>query len=562
MSASFIALLLIAAIAIAGWWRERKRARLAAEAADRTKSSFLAMMSHEIRTPLNAVLGLTTTLLETKLDAEQRNALVAIHGSGENLLHILNDILDFSKLETGRLSLEAVAFSPVLLVRAAVSILEPRASAKGLTIETTEDPSLPPALMGDVGRIRQVLLNLVSNAIKFTTDGRVTISVSSRERDGTKAKVEWSVSDTGIGIAAESIKDLFNDFTQADESIHRRFGGSGLGLAICRRLVEQMGGEIGVTSAPGQGSTFRFALTLPVAPQGALAERDDHTLYAEFKAAIAALGRPLRILIVDDNTTNRLVAAQMLKEFDVQTNMACDGAEAVVAATSFPYDVILMDVRMPEMDGLQATRAIRGHGGPLASIPIVAFTANAFAEDIQACRDAGMDDCMIKPVRKKVLVETILRLMPDGRSDTAGDRVEVVSPPARLDASSPGAPAVVPTESAPLLDYAAYAKLVEEIGESSSAELLDVFFEETLERLELLRRLTDMSDRSLIEREAHSLKGAAATFGFSHLAQLARTLQLSAQRIDAGEYAALLARIEPAFASAREQLATRLGEAA
>jgi signal transduction histidine kinase/DNA-binding NarL/FixJ family response regulator/HPt (histidine-containing phosphotransfer) domain-containing protein len=563
LSAACAIVVLIAACVIALWWRERERARLAAEAAYRTKSSFLAMMSHEIRTPLNAVLGLTTTLLDTKLDAEQRKALVAIHGAGDNLLHILNDILDFSKLESGPLSLETVAFSPVMLVRAAVSVVEPRAAAKGLAIETIEDPSLPAALMGDVGRIRQVVLNLVSNAIKFTADGKITISVHCRERDDTNAQVEWSVSDTGIGIAPARIKELFNEFVQADDSIHRRFGGSGLGLAICKRLVEQMGGEIGVTSALGQGSTFRFALTLPLARQEALSERDDHELYAEFKTSIAALGRPLRILIVDDNSTNRLVAAQMLKDFDVQANMACDGAEAVVAATSFPYDVILMDVRMPEMDGLQATRAIRARGGRLASVPIVAFTANAFAEDVQACLDAGMDDCLIKPVRKKMLVETILRLTADGSADDAANRSDIVSPPITPDASPPGAPVeIVPADRVPVLDHGAYETLAREIGEASASELFDLFVEETLERLELLRRLADMSDRPLIEREAHSLKGTAATFGFSLLSQLGRGLQLDAERIDADAYAVLLGRIEQAFTSARAEMATRFGKAA
>ena len=246
---------------------------------------------------------------------------------------ILNDILDFSKLESGRLTLEAIAFSPAALVHNAVSILRPRASAKGLEIKMVEDPVVPPALMGDAGRIRQMLLNLMSNAVKFTQTGEIVISVHCLRRDQESATIEWSVSDTGIGIPPDRLKDLFKDFMQADSSISRRFGGSGLGLAICKRLVEQMGGEISAISAPGQGSTFRFSLTLPIAEQVAPVESDENDHIGDFAALIAALGRPLRVLIADDNATNRLVAANMLKEFDVQTNMASDGAEAVEAVS-------------------------------------------------------------------------------------------------------------------------------------------------------------------------------------------------------------------------------------
>ena len=555
MSAACSIVVLLAAFAIARWWREQERTARAAEAANVAKSSFLAMMSHEIRTPMNAVLGLTTTLLDTKLDAEQRRTLLAIHGAGGNLLQILNDILDFSKLESGQMSLEAIAFSPTVLVRAAVSILAPRASAKGLVIETSEDPLLPAALTGDVGRIRQVILNLVSNAVKFTERGKVRISVNCCAQDAEAATVAWSVSDSGIGIAPDRIKDLFHDFTQADSSIHRRFGGSGLGLAICKRLVEQMGGEIGVTSTPGVGSTFRFALTLPVAREAVVTiERDDEELYAELKARIAALGRPLRVLIVDDNSTNRLVAAQMLKDFDVQTDMACDGAEAVAAATNFQYDVILMDMSMPEMDGLQATRAIRARGPRLATVPIIAFTANAFADDLKACRQAGMDDCVTKPVRKKLLVETILRL--SGRAAAGPGRAGPALEAPLIAAQPP------PISSAPAVDVAAYTILVEEIGDVSAAELFEIYVKETQARLELLRTLKDLSDRGLIGREAHSLKGTSATFGFNHVSRLARSLEVGAQRIDGETYVALLNRIEPAFAAARAELARQLSKAA
>jgi signal transduction histidine kinase/DNA-binding NarL/FixJ family response regulator len=403
---------LLAASMIARWWNRHEQLTHAAEAANAAKSTFLAMMSHEIRTPMNAVLGLATTLLETNLDTEQRCFVLAIHNAGDNLLEILNDILDFSKLEAGELSLEHIAFSTEALVQNTLSVIGPRASAKDLTIRNVKDETIPPAVIGDAGRIRQVLLNLVSNAVKFTATGEVVVTTRCITRDDRQATVEWAVSDTGIGIAQHKIGSLFVNFVQADTSINRRFGGSGLGLAICKRLIEQMGGEIKVASMQGQGSTFSFQLTLPIAEDVVAPEQNDQATYATLKERIGAFGRPLRVLIADDNPTNRLVAAKMLKDFDIQTDTACDGTEAVTAANRFNYDLILMDVRMPEMDGLQATRTIRARGERQSAVPIIAFTANAFAEDVKACQEAGMNDFVVKPARKRAMVEAMLRVLP------------------------------------------------------------------------------------------------------------------------------------------------------
>jgi CheY-like chemotaxis protein/HPt (histidine-containing phosphotransfer) domain-containing protein len=343
---------------------------------------------------------------------------------------------------------------------------------------------------------------------------------------------------------------LFANFVQADNSISRRFGGSGLGLAICKRLVEQMGGEIKVISTRGQGSTFRFSLTLPVAEHMALPEHDDQTVYAELKTRIAALGRPLRVLIVDDDATNRLVAAKMLKEFEVQNNMACDGVEAITAASSFSYDVILMDIRMPEMDGLQATRTIRARGGRLQTVPIIAFTANAFAEDVEACHEAGMNDLVVKPVRKKVMVEAILRVL-SSHTTAADTDPAVVAPPL--------VPAEIPSTDAPSpFDRKVFDNLVLEIGKETALETLSLFVQETEDRLKLLRKLSGDAYRSKIEREAHSLKSAAGTFGLRAVAQLARALERDAAHITASDYLALLDRIEAAFSAARTEYLARL----